>query len=192
MQDGSCVDPPVAPLDSVNLLEVQKDASGLGSCCEVYGVTVTGSGYRTASRTRYEVKMKVRKERTIEPAGERRSARRLVRVAVSVPLVLVLFALLSPAAWAHQASVTITCKKVAYNFFDFPNEPGNTVHEKVYEDGLRIASQSYTFSGATGGNTIRTMIVGDQTIQANVRWDTNGAKGQVQVSKSLVGCGGIG
>lgn len=136
--------------------------------------------------------MKVRKERMIEPASGRGSARRLVRVAVSVPLVLVLFALLSPAAWAHQASVTITCKKVAYNFFDFPNEAGNTVHENVYEDGLRIDSQSYTFSGATGGNKIVTLIVGSQTIQANARWDTNGVSGHLQYSKSLVDCGGIG
>ncbi len=136
--------------------------------------------------------MNVVDNRTAESTSGRRPVRGLLRVIAAVPLAFALLALLAPAAWAHAGSATITCKKVTYSFSDFPNASGNTVHESIFEDGFKIDSQNYTFNGKTGGNTISTLIVGSQYIQAEARWDTNGVSGYFEDSRSLVGCGGIG
>jgi hypothetical protein len=139
-----------------------------------------------------EVKMKVANEVSGTSIKRRGAARGLLRVAAAVPLAFGLLALLAPAAWAHVGTATITCTKVTYSFSDFPNKPLNTVHENVFEDGLRIASQTYTFDGPTGGNTISIDVVGTQSMKASAHWNTNGVSGSFRVATELTGCGGIG
>jgi hypothetical protein len=136
--------------------------------------------------------MKALDQRTGKSTDGRGATRGLVRAVAVVPIVFALFALFAPAAWAHEGSARITCKKVTYSFSDFPNKPGNTVQETVYEDGFRIDSQSYTFNGSTGGNVISNLVVGSQSIKAEASWDTNGVSGSFEDSRDLVGCGGIG
>jgi hypothetical protein len=115
-----------------------------------------------------------------------------LRVLAVIPLAFALVALLAPAAWAHEGSATITCKKVTYVFSDFPNKPGNTVHETIFEDGFKIDSQNYTFDGSTGSNVVTNLVEGSQNIKAEARWDTNGVSGYFEDSRALVSCGGIG
>ena len=122
----------------------------------------------------------------------RGAARGLFRVAATIPLAFALLALLAPAAWAHEGTATISCKKVIYTFSQFSSLPGNTVHEEIYEDGFKIDSQVYTFNGPSGGNTVSIKIVGSQTVEARAHWDTNGLHGAFEDTKSLVKCGGIG
>lgn len=115
-----------------------------------------------------------------------------MRAAAAIPLAFALIALLAPAAWAHEGSATISCKKVTYTFSDFPNKPANKVHESIFQDGIKTDSQNYTFSGSTGGNTISILIVGSQDVSAEAIWNTNGVSGHFEDSRALVGCGGIG
>ena len=136
--------------------------------------------------------MKVLDQGTGTSTDGRRATRGLLRALAVVPIVFALFALFAPAAWAHTGSATITCNKVKYVFSDFPNKPGNTIQETIYEDGFKIDSQNYTFDGSTGSNVIRNLVVGSQNIQAEASWDTNGVSGHFEDSKALVGCGGIG
>jgi hypothetical protein len=136
--------------------------------------------------------MTVRAQEVGASKGRPRAARGLLRLAATIPLAFALLALLAPAAWAHQGTATISCKKVTYSFSLFPAKPGNTVHENIFEDGFRIDSQNYTFDGSTGGNTISITILGDHTVAAQARWNTNGVQGSFEVSRALVKCGGIG
>ncbi|MGO9344399.1 MAG: hypothetical protein ACLP6E_18080 [Acidimicrobiales bacterium] len=136
--------------------------------------------------------MKLRVQGSGRSTKGRGPARGLLRVAAAVPLAFALLALLAPAAWAHEGTATISCKKVTYTFSDFPNKPDNLIHENVYEDGIRIAMDNYSFNGSTGGNTIPTLIMGSQYILATARWNSNGVSGSFQVSKETKGCGGIG
>ncbi len=136
--------------------------------------------------------MKVANEGSGTSVKGRGASRGLLRVAAAVPLAFALLALLAPTAWAHEGTATITCTKITYSFGDFPNKPTNTVHENVFEDGFRIASQNYKFDGPTGGNKISVDIMGTQYIQATARWNTNGVSGSFKVDTELTGCGGIG
>jgi hypothetical protein len=139
-----------------------------------------------------EVKMKVANEGSGTSIKGRGATRGLLRVAAVVPLAFGVLALLAPAAWAHEGTATITCTKVTYSFYDFPNKPLNTVRENVFDDGLRIASQIYKFDGPTGGNTVSVDIIGTQSIKASARWNTNGVSGSFKVAAELTGCGGVG
>ena len=137
--------------------------------------------------------MKVRAEIAGGSRARRGVSRGLLRTAAAIPLAFALVALLAPsAAWAHEGTATISCKKVTYTFSDFPDESANTVHESVFLDGIKIDSQNYTFNGSTGGSTISIDVAGSHDVSAAARWDTNGVSGHFEDSRALVGCGGIG
>lgn len=136
--------------------------------------------------------MTVRAGQTGGSSRRRGALRGLLRAAAVIPLAIAVVALLAPAAWAHTGTATISCKKVTFTFSDFPNKPANTVHESIFQDGLRTDSQNYVFDGSTGGNTISILIVGSQDVSAEARWNTNGVSGSFENSRALVNCGGIG
>jgi hypothetical protein len=115
-------------------------------------------------------------------------SRRAAKGLVSACLALAVLGVLAPAAWAHTGTATISCRRVAYAFADFPAKPGNTVHENVFMDGLRITSDTFTFNGSTGGNHLQIDVIGEATVEAKARWSTNGAHGSFEVTRLVTGC----
>jgi hypothetical protein len=67
---------------------------------------------------------------------------------------------------------------VTFSFTGFPNASGNTVSERVKLDGKTVATQTFTFNGPSGSNTIKiTVPPGRHKLDANARWHSNGVKG---------------
>jgi hypothetical protein len=122
----------------------------------------------------------------------RRRLARILQIAAAVPLVFALLAVLSPAAWAHEGNATISCSKVAFYYLDFPNQPGNTIHETVIIDGVKTYTGSFSFNGPSGSNSVRLVIVGAASVEAKARWNTNDVQGSFAVTQELMGCGGVG
>jgi hypothetical protein len=107
---------------------------------------------------------------------------------VAVSLAIVILAVLAPAAWAHTASATATCKKVIYTYADFPVQPNDIVHESVYINGILERTDSYVFTGPKGKNTVRIVVSGSASVEAKAQWNTNGAKGSYEVTQEVTGC----
>jgi hypothetical protein len=114
--------------------------------------------------------------------------KRTAKGLVTIPLAIAVLAVFAPAAWAHTASATISCKKVIYSYADFPALAGDTVHETVYINGLREKTDRFIFTGPTGRNTIRIGVSGSASVQAVAQWNTNGAKGSYEVTQEVTGC----
>ena len=121
----------------------------------------------------------------------RREARNgLIKSVVAFLLMVGALVVIAPAAWAHTGTASISCNGVGYSFSGFPNAPGNTVRETVLIDNVKVASQNFTFNGPFASNTVAISVgTGTNTVVAKARWDTNGATGSFQVTKSLSGCG---
>jgi hypothetical protein len=130
--------------------------------------------------------------RDVDALSRRRKlSRSLLRIGAAVPLAFAAMAFLAPDAWAHTAVVTIGCEHVNFTFTDFPNKPGNTVHESVTFNGTKIDSQDVTFDGSSGGNQFKYIGINNSVVVASGHWDTNGVSGKFYVSKELMGCKGI-
>jgi|SRR5580700_496356 hypothetical protein len=127
-----------------------------------------------------------------EDGGDKRQkgmvTRHTAKGLVAASLAIAVVAVLAPAAWAHNANATISCTKVKYAFADFPAEPGNTVRETVYLNGLRDKTDTFVFNGPTGHNWIKIAVSGAGNVEAVAKWDTNGAKGSYEVSQLVTGC----
>ena len=114
----------------------------------------------------------------------------LIKSVVAIPLMLGALVVIAPAAWAHTGTASISCSGVTYSFSDFPSAPGNTVHETVLIDNVKVASENFRFNGPSGTNTVAISVgTGTNTVEARARWNTNGATGSFQVTDSLSGCG---
>jgi hypothetical protein len=117
--------------------------------------------------------------------------RSVLKAGSAIALVLVVVGVMAPAAWAHEATAKITCTSVVFHYIDFPNEPGNSVHEGVIVDGITAASEKVSFNGPTAKSTIDYLVVGSATVTARARWHTNGANGSFSATEDL-SCGGTG
>ena len=107
---------------------------------------------------------------------------------VAVSLAVVILAVLAPAAWAHTASATATCRKVVYAYEQFPVKPDDTVHESVFVNGILERTDTYVFTGPKSKNTVQIVVSGSASIEAKAQWNTNGAKGSFEVTQDVSGC----
>jgi hypothetical protein len=86
-----------------------------------------------------------------------------------VLVALAAFAFGARTAAANDASITITCSGVTFNYVFFPDAPNNTVNEVVSVDGVQVATPSFSFNGPSGANTIPLNLTpGDHFISAHV------------------------
>jgi len=91
-------------------------------------------------------------------------------------------------ASAHTASITITCNDVSFTFYNFSTTSPNTIHEQVTIDGNLLATRDFTFTGATGSNSIPiTVPAGSHSVAATASWtlDTGGSQ---TFTQTLSGC----
>ncbi|MFZ0665657.1 MAG: hypothetical protein WAM97_07865 [Acidimicrobiales bacterium] len=117
---------------------------------------------------------------------------RALKVASVIPLAMLVVSVLAPAAWAHEATAKITCTGVVFHYIDFPNEPGNVVHEGVVIAGVKAESKKVDFNGSTRTSTIDYVLIGSETVTARARWNTNGAVGSFSLTQDLDCGGGVG
>jgi hypothetical protein len=103
-------------------------------------------------------------------------------------LSIVILAVLAPAAWAHTASATATCKKVVFTYADFPVKPDDLVHESVFVNGILEATEGYAFTGPKGRDAVPIIVSGSASVEAEARWNTFGAKGSYEVTEDVSGC----
>ncbi len=126
------------------------------------------------------------------PASRWGVGRHLVKVFVVLPLALLALLVVATAAWAHSGSASISCQAVTFSFSGFPSQPGNTVQETVTIDNVQVASQDFTFNGASGSNTIAISEGADSfTVLAEANWNTNGVSGSFQSTQDLSGCSSL-
>jgi hypothetical protein len=91
-------------------------------------------------------------------------------------------------ASAHTPTATITCTQVSFNFFNFSTTKTNVIHETVTIDAQTVASQDYSFSGATGANSIPiTIPPGTHTVVATTSWTVDGG-GTQSFTQTLSAC----
>jgi hypothetical protein len=117
-----------------------------------------------------------------------RTTRGVAKGLVAVSLAVVILAVLAPAAWAHNASATATCRKVIFTYADFPAKPDDLVHETVYVNGIVEGVDRYSFTGPKGRNTVAIVVSGSASVEAKAQWNTNGAKGSYEVTQEVTGC----
>jgi hypothetical protein len=89
-----------------------------------------------------------------------------------------------------NAVVTATCSSVRIAYRNFPNATGNTVTEKVTVNtklGTTFTQTDvFTFNGPSGTDEIPvTTPLGRSTVDAQVKWNTNGFKGGFDVGPTL-------
>jgi hypothetical protein len=117
---------------------------------------------------------------------------KLLKAAAAIPLAVAILGIFSQAAWAHEGSAQISCKAVAFTYFDFPDTTGNTVHESVSVDGVKTEGDKFTFNGPSGHNKLPLVIIGSATVEATASWHTNGADGAFSVTEDIQCGGGVG
>jgi hypothetical protein len=104
-------------------------------------------------------------------------------------LALVAVAFFVSGAAANDVTAIITCSCVTINAVNFPNAPGNTIHETISVDGIPFAMPTLTFDGPSGSNTVcPNLTSGDHIISVSATWNTNGASGQF-TTQQAVSCG---
>jgi hypothetical protein len=114
-----------------------------------------------------------------------RNGRRSIVALTAASVSLAGLVIAAPVALAHVARITIGCTSVDYNFTEFPDKT-NTIQETVSIDGSQVASQTFTFTGHTGSNSIAIDVgPGTHTVTATASWGTKGYKAK---TVTLQGC----
>jgi hypothetical protein len=112
-------------------------------------------------------------------AGSRRWAGR--GLALASVLALVLLGAFASAAQAEPKAedAILTCKKIIVTYTGFPNQPGNTITQKVRIDGVKNAvTNTFVFTGPEGtSEIIINLTPGTHTLDLFSKWNTNGVKG---------------
>lgn len=140
------------------------------------------------------MRQRPRFDRPRSPRPAHRGGRK-TSLAVAMALVLVLAGALASVALAGKAhktkahnTVVFSCSAITFNFFDFPNQPNNTVFEKITVDGKTVYEANFVFNGPTASNTVAIHLTpGHHHVDARTRWNTNGSKG----GKDAPGKGGL-
>jgi hypothetical protein len=97
----------------------------------------------------------------------------------------------APTAWAHSASVQVSCSSATFTFAGFPSANGNTVNETVTADGSTVYSNSVTFNGTAAINTaIINLPAGSHIVVASATWNTNGVSGSASSGDTPLSCPG--
>lgn len=96
-------------------------------------------------------------------------------------------AVVPQSASAHVGNATISCTAVQFSFSGFTS--GATVNETVSVDNAVVATQTFTFSGSSGSNTVPISVgSGTHTVTAHADWTADGG-GSVDVTQKI-SCGG--
>ena len=82
--------------------------------------------------------------------------------------------------------VVSTCLSVSITYFNFPNEPGNTVTQVLTIHGVKISKSTFTFNGPTGTDVIPIVVPpGAGVVDIHAMWHTNGFRGHFDLGVAL-------
>jgi hypothetical protein len=97
----------------------------------------------------------------------------------------------APTAWAHSASIQVSCSAATFTFSGFPAVNGNTVSETVTADGATVYSNSFTFNGPAAINAVTINLPsGSHVVNASANWNTNGVSGSASSGDTPLSCPG--
>jgi hypothetical protein len=112
------------------------------------------------------------------------------RFAVCVALALGMAMMATPTAFANSGSISVSCTAATYSYVRFPATSTDVV-ETVSIDGTVVATQTFTFTGPTGTDTVAIAVPpGTHTVNAHAEWQRKGVTKTLDKTKTVSGCGG--
>ncbi len=99
-------------------------------------------------------------------------------------------AIMAPAASAHVADVSISCTAVTFNYSKFPANATNVISSEVVTiDGHTVVTKSFSFTGATGSDTISLRLGSDTySITGTATWTQRGKTKTATLTESVSDC----